>query len=538
MQSDVLDDTFYATLAEFLSWMHGPRKDVVDVESGRLLTRVATATEDDAKDALLSMQAAQIVWQDLGSLGRAQVMARFSQALWKFQDEIVAMSQMLSGKSRIDANEEFLDLLSTTRTSKYLSQKLGKNRRGRGASPFSKWRLRYRPFGVIGMFTSPDWPLSSLNDVMQALVAGNAVVNFVTPQASLGAVLLHAMLVDAGMPFGLWKIIPATTSGPGRSIIPGLDMVVVLGSQQLGRRVERSAQDAGVPFKGFLQVLNTGVVCEDAKFDHAVRGIARAGFQCSGQTVNSVEVAFIQDTIFDDFKMALKDFVEDQITIGPLSDFSTTMGTMLNPKRVRVLHDYVKDAVALGAELVTGGEPRPSLGESFFEPTILAKVPRSAKVFGREFHGPMVCLLPFHDLSEITRFLGVSRHPYCTYLFTRSRETMREFLEASSTSAVSINDSYMTLYSAWQAPIQGIKDTGNGIRHGMESITQYARIQSTTRQWGRIWVPDVIEPNNIVERVTFFSAKMAVRTSMFSSFSLSPPLDASHAKLAAEPEPK
>ena len=83
MHSDVLDDRFFATLAEFLSWMHGPRKDVVDVESGRLLTRVATASPEDAQESLMTVQAAQVVWTEMGPYGRAKVLARFSQLVWK-----------------------------------------------------------------------------------------------------------------------------------------------------------------------------------------------------------------------------------------------------------------------------------------------------------------------------------------------------------------------------------------------------------------------------------------------------------------------
>ena len=104
---------------------------------------------------------------------------------------------MLSGKSLIDAHEEFLDVLSTAKNIKFSSRRLDKLRAGRGALPGSRWRVYQRPLGIVGIFTSPDWPLSSINDVLQAIAAGNAVVNFVTPQAALGAVLMHAMLVDA-----------------------------------------------------------------------------------------------------------------------------------------------------------------------------------------------------------------------------------------------------------------------------------------------------------------------------------------------------
>lgn len=514
MHSEVLDDQFFATLAEFLSWMHGPRKDVRDIESGRLLTRVATAAHEDVEDALLSVQGAQVVWRELQGFGRAQVMSRFRHSLWKFQEEIVAMSQMLSGKSRIDANEEFLDLLSTARSAKSLSQRLDRRCRGRGVAPFSRWRKFYRPLGTIGIYTSPDWPMSSMCDVLQAIVAGNAVINFVTPQAALGAVLLHAMLVDAGMPYGLWKIIPATTSGPGRSIIPGLDMVVVLGSQRLGRRVARSAQDAGVPFKGFLQILNAGIVCDDANFAHAVRGIARASFAGAGQMVPSVEVVFVQDTIFDLFESRLKEFVEDQVTIGPLADSRTTMGSMLSPQRAEKLQEYVDDAVAMGAKLVCGGKRRPDVGEGFFEPTILTQIPKEAKVYGKEFYGPVVSLIPFHELSEVSRFIGQSRHSYCAYLFTRSQETMRNVMDAVDLAGIAINDSYLSLYSAWHAPLQGIKDSNGGIRHGIESITQYCRIQSAVRQKHRSWVPNDLRPYNSVERFIEFRAKSMVRTSI------------------------
>lgn len=510
MHSDVIDDNFFATLAGFLAWMHGPRKDVVDVESGRVLTRVATATEEDAQKSLLGVQAAQVVWIDMGAYGRSKVLASFSQTLWKYQNEFVAMSQTLSGKSLIDAHEEFLDVLSTANALKKFVRVLGKRRGGKGVLPGSRWRTHYRPLGVVGMFTSPDWPLSSLCDVLQALAAGNAVVNFVTPQASLGAVLLHAMLVDAGMPYGLWKIIPAPTSRPGRAVIPGLDMAVVLGSEKLGRRISRTCQEYQVPFKGFLQVLNIGVICDDCKFDHAVRAMARAGFQHAGQTVNSAQFVFVQDTMFTEYKEALKEFVASQVTIGPLDSNETTMGSMLNPERVKVLKELVDDAVSQGAELVLGGHDAPELGAAFYEPTILANAPANAKIQSHEIHGPLVMLYPFKDLTEVMKILGSSRHGYFLYLYTNSDSTIRDVIHASDAAAISVNDSYMALYSTWKAPIQGIKDTGSGTRHGLESILQYSRVQSAVKQKGHPWVSNDLQPGNRMERWSFFSSRFAV----------------------------
>lgn len=514
MRSGVLDDRFFATLAEFLSWMHGPRKDVVDVESGRLLTRVATASPEDAQESLMTVQAAQVVWTEMGPFGRAKVLARFSQLVWKFQNEMVALSQMLSGKSLIDSHEEFLDVLSTARNIKYSSRRLGKRRAGRGVLPGSRWRVYQRPLGTVGIFTSPEWPLSSVNDVLQAIAAGNAVVNFVTPQAALGAVLMHAMLVDAGMPYGLWKIIPDTTSKAGRSVIPGLDMVSVLGSEKLGRRISRVCQEYKVPFKGFLQVHNVGVISEDCRFDHAVRAMARAGFQFAGQSVNGAEIIWVQESIFDYFKLALKEFVSDQVTIGSLDSADTTMGPMLTPQRIQRMQELVDDAVQRGAELVLGGYAAPELGPSFFEPTILSRVPQDAALFESEVHGPIIYLQPFQDFAEVSRYLGTSRHSYCTYLFTESESTMRDFVHAVDGAAVVINDSYMSLYSTWNAPIQGIKNTGSGIRHGAESILQYSRVQSVTRQEGHPWISNDLQPGNRMERWSFFSSRAAVIASI------------------------
>lgn len=514
MHSDVLDDRFFATLAEVLTWMHGPRKDVLDVESGRLLTRVATASPEDAQESLMTVQAAQVVWTEMGFYGRAKVLARFSQIVWKYQNEMVALSQMLSGKSLIDAHEEFLDILSTAKNIKYSSRMLGKYRAGRGVLPGSRWRVYQRPLGIVGIFTSPDWPLSSINDVLQVIAAGNAVINFVTPQAALGAVLMHAMLVDAGMPYGLWKIIPDTTSKAGRAVIPGLDMVTVLGSEKLGRRISRVCQEYRVPFKGFLQVLNVGVICEDCRFDHAVRAMARAGFQHAGQTVNSAEVIWVQESIFDYFKLALKDFVSDQVTIGSLDSAETTLGSMLTPRRAQTIQELVDDAVQRGAELVLGGSTAPDLGPSFYEPTILARVPQDAMICERELHGPLIYLQPFQDLTEVSRFLGTSRHSYCIYLFTESEFMMRDFIQTANGAAVIINDSYMSLYSTWQAPIQGIRSTGSGIRHGLESILQYSRVQSVARQKGHPWISNDLQPGNRMERWSFFSSRAAVIASI------------------------
>lgn len=76
---------------------------------------------------------------------------------------------------------------------------------------------------------------------------------------------------------------------------------------------------------------------------------------------------------------------------------------------------------------------------------------------------------------------------------------MTDFIASVEASALIINDSYMSLYSVWQAPIQGGKDTGSGIRHGVDSILQYSRIQSLSRQLFHPWVSDTLTPDNRVD---------------------------------------
>ena len=91
---------------------------------------------------------------------------------------------------------------------------------------------------------------------------------------------------------------------------------------------------------------------------------------------------------------------------------------------------------------------------------------------------------------------------------------MRDFIQAANGAAVIINDSYLSLYSTWQAPIQGIRSTGSGIRHGLESILQYSCVQSVARQEGHPWISNDLQPGNRMERWSFFSSRAAVIASI------------------------
>lgn len=503
MHSDVLDDRFFATLAEFLSWMHGPRKDVVDVESGRLLTRVATASPEDAQESLMTVQAAQVVWTEMGPYGRAKVLARFSQSVWKYQNEMVALAQMLSGKSLIDAHEEFLDVLSTAQNIKFCSRKLGKRRAGRGVLPGSRWRVHHRPLGTVGIFTSPDWPLSSVNDVLQAIAAGNAVVNFVTPQATLGALLMKAVLVDAGMPADVWRIVVSESSQFGMKFIPALDYVTAIGPNRMCQRISMECARHSVPISCFGAVKKIALVMEDAKLWDAAKACARSAFLSAGQSTNSIEVIFVHEAVREPFEQMMVQYTQEQIRVGRYTNPHATMGSMMYPDRVKNCEKVLKLARDNGARVLMGSHSRPEISPTFFEPTIVADLPPELNLLETEVYGPLVALISFNDITNVVRLVTGSRVIDSAAVFTRDIDFVRNLIDNAEFATVCVNDTYFSMDMSWKAPIQGKGESGQGIRHGLEAILQYTQVFSAARLKGISWVPKDWRSGNWTERLTF-----------------------------------
>ena len=498
-----IDDKFMTALLIAGRGESGADAPVYNVQTWEPFGTLHCSTFSDGEQSVLRAHAVSEQWSQESIYTRSRILYRFLKRVVRHYEPIIGLNQLLSGKSWLDASSEYFYMITQVRGIKRNLKYLGKPRRGAGAVPRSTYRIWCRPVGVVGMFTSADNPISMVCDILNPIMAGNAVVNFVTPQATLGALLMKAVLVDAGMPADVWRIVVSESSQFGMKFIPALDYVTAIGPNRMCQRISMECARHSVPISCFGAVKKIALVMEDAKLWDAAKACARSAFLSAGQSTNSVEIIFVHEAVREPFEQMMVQYTQEQIRVGRYTNPHATMGSMMYPDRVKNCEKVLKLARDNGARVLTGSHPRPEISPTFFEPTIVADLPPELNLLETEVYGPLVAQISFNDITNVVRLVTGSRVIDSAAVFTRDIDFVRNLIDNAEFATVCVNDTYFSMDMSWKAPIQGKGESGQGIRHGMEAILQYTQVFSAARLKGISWVPKDWRSGNWTERLTF-----------------------------------
>ena len=498
-----IDDKFMTALLIAGRGESGADAPVYNVQTWEPFGTLHCSTFSDGEQSVLRAHAVSEQWSQESIYTRSRILYRFLKRVVRHYEPIIGLNQLLSGKSWLDASSEYFYMITQVRGIKRNLKYLGKPRRGAGAVPRSTYRIWCRPVGVVGMFTSADNPISMVCDILNPIMAGNAVVNFVTPQATLGALLMKAVLVDAGMPADVWRIVVSESSQFGMKFIPALDYVTAIGPNRMCQRISMECARHSVPISCFGAVKKIALVMEDAKLWDAAKACARSAFLNAGQSTNSIEVIFVHEAVREPFEQMMVQYTQEQIRVGRYTNPHATMGSMMYPDRGKNCEKVLKLARDNGARVLTGSHSRPEISPTFFEPTIVADLPPELNLLETEVYGPLVALISFNDITNVVRLVTGSRVIDSAAVFTRDIDFVRNLIDNAEFATVCVNDTYFSMDMSWKAPIQGKGESGQGIRHGMEAILQYTQVFSAARLKGISWVPKDWRSGNWTERLTF-----------------------------------
>jgi len=327
------------------------------------------------------------------------------------------------------------------------------------------------PIGPVATFTPWNFPINAVvRKVAAALAAGCTVVakgNEETPAS--GAEVIQAF-VDAGVPGGVVNLVYGDPAEISSSLIrhPAIRKLSFTGSTAVGKHLaslcgahmKRTSMELG----GHAPV----IVTNDADIPNAIRLLSFQKYRAAGQICISPTRFLIQEEVYGAF---LDGFVESAraIKVGNGFDPQTKMGPLANGRRVHALEEMVSDAVQRGAELEAGGHRIGKKG-FFFEPTVIANVPATARVMNEEPFGPLAVVNSFATLDEAIE--EANRLPYglAAYAHTGSLKTAQELMARVEAGMLTLNQNGLSFP---EVTFGGVKDSGYGSEGGPEAIEPY-----------------------------------------------------------------
>ena len=451
--------------------VEGRTLPVVNPATGKEIGRVAHAGRPDLDRALEAAQKGFEVWRDMVPAERSKIMRKAAALVRERAGDIAPLLTQEQGKPLVEAKGETLaagDIIEWFAEEGF--RVYGRIVPSRVNNSIRQMVLK-DPVGPVAAFTPWNFPINQIvRKVGPALAAGCSVVVKAPEETPAAPAALIKAFADAGLPPGVLGLVYGNPAEISSYLIPHpiIRKVTFTGSVPVGKQLAAMAgqhmKRATMELGGHAPV----IVCEDADIALAVKTAAAAKFRNAGQVCISPTRFLVHKSIANDFAQALADNAKGLKVGDGLTD-GTQMGPLANARRIDAMSAFTEDAVKKGAKLLTGGQRIGNAG-NFWHPTILADVPREAKVFNDEPFGPMAAVRPFESLEEAIK--EANRLPYglAGYGFTKSLKNADLLARRLEVGMVWIN---MPAMPSAEMPFGGVKDSGYGSEGGPEALEAY-----------------------------------------------------------------
>ncbi len=461
-----------------------PERPGIPVEnpaSGEIVTTVPDLDAAAVAELARRGRAAQPIWESYGFEGRARVLRRMQKWVMDNADRVVRTIVSETGKTYEDAQLAEISYAGAAfgfwadHAEEYLADE-----RVRTSNMLVKGRklvVRYKPLGLIGVIGPWNYPLTnSFGDCIPALAAGNSVIMKPSEITPLTSLLLAEGLTECGIPKDVFQV--ATGRGEtGAALIENVDMIMFTGSTRTGRKVAEAAARRLIPCSLELGGKDPMIVLADADLERAANSATYYSMQNSGQTCISIERAYVEAPVYDQFVSKVVEKVRALRQGNPDGGPGTVeIGSMTFPPQVDIVEDHVQDALDKGARALTGGHRGKGAGH-YYEPTVLVDVDHTMKIMQEETFGPTLPIMRVADAEEAVRLANDSPYGLAGSIFTRDTARGEEIARRVESGAVCVNDAIIN-FAALELPMGGVKASGLGSRHGAHGIRKYCSEQA------------------------------------------------------------
>jgi acyl-CoA reductase-like NAD-dependent aldehyde dehydrogenase len=332
-----------------------------------------------------------------------------------------------------------------------------------------RWGIvRRYPLGPIAAITPFNFPLNLVaHKIAPAIAAGCTMVLKPAPQTPLTALMLAEMVKEAGWPAGALNVLPLSNNDAAALVSDDrMKLLTFTGSGAVGWQLKARAGKKKVALElgG-----NAGVIIHsDTDQEYAADRCAIAGFSYAGQSCISVQRIFVQRCVYDRF---LKLFLERvaKLKVGDPLDESTDVGPLIRESDAIRAEQWVQEAAAAGARLLTGGKRRGSM----LEPTVLTATRSDMRVNCQEVFAPVKTVEPYDEFSDAIRSVNDSPYGLQAGVFTRDAKLLFQAYDELDVGGVIAGD--VPSFRIDHMPYGGIKESGlgrEGLRYAIEEMTE------------------------------------------------------------------
>jgi succinate-semialdehyde dehydrogenase/glutarate-semialdehyde dehydrogenase len=455
----------------------GSATEIFNPANDQSLGFVPNLGADETRRAIEAAQAAQPAWRALTAKERAARLRKWYELMLANQEDLARIMTAEQGKPLTEARGEVLYAASFIEWFAEEAKRVYGDTIP-GHQPDKRLIVTKEPIGVTAAITPWNFPAAMITrKAGPALAAGCAMVLKPAPQTPFSALALAVLAERAGIPAGLFSVLPADAErsrevGAELCANPIVRKLSFTGSTGVG--IKLMEQCAPTLKKLSLELGGNApfIVFEDADLDAAVEGALVAKYRNAGQTCVCANRLYVHDAVYEAFAEKLAAAVA-KLRVGPGDEAGVVIGPLIDGNAVAKVQAHLADALEKGAKVLQGGKAH-ELGGHFFEPTVITDVTPDMRVAREETFGPLAPLFRFSDEAEVVRQANDTEFGLAGYFYTRDLGRTFRVAEALEYGMVGINTG---LISNEVAPFGGMKASGLGREGSKYGLDEYLEIK-------------------------------------------------------------
>ena len=457
-------------------WVSGSKTfAVTNPATGEKIADVADLSVADVKRAIDDAQLAFKSWSQTLAKERAKILRQWHDLILENQEDLALLMTAEQGKPLKESSGEIAYAASFI---EWFAEE-GKRAYGDIIPPHIKDArivVEKQPIGVCASITPWNFPSAMITrKVGPALAAGCSILCRPASETPLSALALAALAEEAGVPDGVFNVLPSSDSkGVGQEFCsnPIVRKLSFTGSTDVGKILMKQSAETLQKLSLELGGNAPFIVFEDADIDAAVDGAIACKYRNAGQTCVCANRLYIHENIYEKFAEKYIAKVK-AMSVGDGAKSGTDIGPLINEDAIDKVQELIADAKEKGGDVALGGHAH-DLGLSFFEPTVIKNATKDMRFAREEIFGPVAPLFKFSSTEEVIELANDTRFGLAAYFYSKDLSRVWRVAEALEYGMVAVNTGIL---STEVAPFGGVKESGFGREGSRYGLDEYMEIK-------------------------------------------------------------
>lgn len=446
--------------------------DVINPSTEQVVATVPSLSVEETDAAIARSEAAGPAWRAVAPADRGRLLRRFAEVVDSHIDELAALEVTGSGHTIGNARWEAGNVRDVLAYYSAAPERLF----GKQIPVAGGLDITFKePLGVVSIIVPWNFPMPIAGwGFGPALAAGNTVVLKPAELTPLTAIRLAELALEAGLPEGVFQVLPGKGSVVGERFVthPSVRKVCFTGSTEVGQRIMRGAADQVKRVTLELGGKSANIVFADADVDAAAASAPMSVFDNAGQDCCARSRILVQRSVYDRFMAGFEAAVKSVVVTQPGAE-DAQMGPLISDQHRSRVREFVEDA-AEPVDVAFRGS-MPSGPGWWYAPTVV--IPRSTAdaVWREEVFGPVVAVLPFEDEADAIAKANDTEFGLSGSIWTRDVGRAIRVARGVESGNLSVNSHSSVRYAT---PFGGFKQSGLGRELGPDALDAFTEVKN------------------------------------------------------------